>query len=233
LKGFERLDCRDDSVLSLLVEATRDVAHWSSGAIVNLDFSGAGLSSFRLFRHRFAAGKIDDHFLVLRRLVVGMLGGVGCLSPADADRTAPIAIGLFQIKERWAQTCLLLWPCCVGSTLSASVNCELRDKARPTRTRSPNSALSWLGHSHRRSGAGPEVPTSTGEARWTPPAKDVDPVCGMTIETAGAKSTIYEGHAYYFCSPTCREKFDASPRSFMSGEVRPPQEMEHSHERQH
>jgi P-type Cu+ transporter len=45
----------------------------------------------------------------------------------------------------------------------------------------------------------------------------VDPVCGMTIdpETA-AGSHEYRGTTYYFCNPTCLERFKAGPESFLS-----------------
>ncbi len=46
------------------------------------------------------------------------------------------------------------------------------------------------------------------------PETTVDPVCGMTIRTSEAKSLLHEGHAYYFCSQTCREKFEAAPDGF-------------------
>ena len=46
-----------------------------------------------------------------------------------------------------------------------------------------------------------------------------DPVCGMTIdsETAAEKSH-HDGETYHFCSPVCKEKFDANPRGFVPSE---------------
>ena len=70
-------------------------------------------------------------------------------------------------------------------------------------------------------------------ASANPPEKDIDPVCGMTVETAKAKSSLYRGHAYYFCSPDCREKFEVSPDGYVSGAARSAQNMETSHEHQH
>src|SRR5947209_19529575 len=51
-----------------------------------------------------------------------------------------------------------------------------------------------------------------------PIATATDPVCGMTVDpaTARAKST-YEGHSYYFCCPSCKQKFEADPRRYLSG----------------
>jgi YHS domain-containing protein len=54
-----------------------------------------------------------------------------------------------------------------------------------------------------------------GEPRWVPPEKDRDPVCGMTVTTAAAKSTVHGGHVYYFCSQGCRDKFEASPATYV------------------
>lgn len=44
-----------------------------------------------------------------------------------------------------------------------------------------------------------------------------DPVCGMQIEQADAAGqSEYEGRTYYFCSPVCKEKFDANPTRFIT-----------------
>ena len=57
----------------------------------------------------------------------------------------------------------------------------------------------------------------------------VDPVCGMTIDPARAVGTSqYRGETIYFCSPRCKEKFDANPAAFM-GEAAKPQEPESPH----
>lgn len=46
-------------------------------------------------------------------------------------------------------------------------------------------------------------------------ARVKDPVCGMTIEDAGAAATSeHEGKTYYFCSTDCKEEFDADPERF-------------------
>jgi len=51
--------------------------------------------------------------------------------------------------------------------------------------------------------------------RWMAPEMDVDPVCGMTVRTKGARSSVYEGQVYYFCSQDCREKFEAAPQTYL------------------
>ena len=44
----------------------------------------------------------------------------------------------------------------------------------------------------------------------------VDPVCGMTIEGADAVGTHqHEGVTYYFCNPSCLERFKADPKPFL------------------
>src|ERR1051325_9227158 len=41
----------------------------------------------------------------------------------------------------------------------------------------------------------------------------VDPVCGMTVDPARAAGTSErDGETYYFCSPGCKQKFDAGAR---------------------
>lgn len=78
-----------------------------------------------------------------------------------------------------------------------------------------------MGHGHSHA-------TST-----NPPDKDIDPVCGMTVETATAKSNVLHGHTYYFCSRECREKFEAAPEGYLSGGARSAHTMEMSHDHQH
>lgn len=43
-----------------------------------------------------------------------------------------------------------------------------------------------------------------------------DPVCGMIVDPAAGKPTArYEGHAYHFCSETCRAKFTKQPDAYV------------------
>lgn len=46
--------------------------------------------------------------------------------------------------------------------------------------------------------------------------KTIDPVCGMEInpDTAAGQSE-FKSETYYFCSPSCKEKFDAAPDKFI------------------
>ena len=65
--------------------------------------------------------------------------------------------------------------------------------------------------------------------RWVPPAKDVDPVCGKTVATGKAKSSVHDGSVFYFCSRECREVFEAAPDQYLGGGGPDPSKLEHSH----
>lgn len=51
----------------------------------------------------------------------------------------------------------------------------------------------------------------------------IDPVCGMTVDTANAKggTFVFENETYHFCSPKCRTKFAADPHKFLHKHDRP------------
>jgi P-type Cu+ transporter len=45
-----------------------------------------------------------------------------------------------------------------------------------------------------------------------------DPVCGMTVDSARAAGQAeHAGHAYHFCSLRCRDRFLASPETYLGG----------------
>jgi YHS domain-containing protein len=42
-----------------------------------------------------------------------------------------------------------------------------------------------------------------------------DPVCGMDVEEQKAAGTSqYQGRSYFFCSKSCKEKFDRNPEQY-------------------
>jgi YHS domain-containing protein len=44
-----------------------------------------------------------------------------------------------------------------------------------------------------------------------PSAEAIDPICGMTVNTANAKYTsVFDGRTIYFCCLRCKETFDQS-----------------------
>lgn len=83
-----------------------------------------------------------------------------------------------------------------------------------------------MGHGHGGHGSSHDAAVTSGGPRWVPPERNTDPVCGMTVATKGAKSNVYNGSVYYFCSADCRDKFEASPTSFLA-------RSEHSHSMEH
>ncbi|MBI1220940.1 MAG: YHS domain-containing protein [Rhodobacteraceae bacterium] len=49
---------------------------------------------------------------------------------------------------------------------------------------------------------------------WPRSETAIDPVCRMSVQTDTAKSTIYRGEAFYFCSAEHRETFEADPERY-------------------
>ena len=42
-----------------------------------------------------------------------------------------------------------------------------------------------------------------------------DPVCGMSVDTNKASATSQkQGKTYYFCSESCKQKFEKSPSQY-------------------
>jgi Cu+-exporting ATPase len=58
-----------------------------------------------------------------------------------------------------------------------------------------------------------------------PPAGSaIDPVCGMSVDPATARaSSVHDGRTYYFCCPSCRQKFEADPQRYLGGSKPTPQ----------
>jgi YHS domain-containing protein len=86
-----------------------------------------------------------------------------------------------------------------------------------------------MGHGHHGRSPSGERQGPEGTALDTAPESAVDPVCGMTVLTSEAKSAVRAGHAYYFCSASCRDKFESSPASYLKGAATAPTPMEHRH----
>jgi YHS domain-containing protein len=83
-----------------------------------------------------------------------------------------------------------------------------------------------MGHaqSHAHAGAhggGGASPVATSE--------DVDPVCGMTVDRSSASTATFQGKTYYFCSDSCRRKFEASAAAYTAKVVNSPGETGHRH----
>ncbi|MHB1234032.1 MAG: YHS domain-containing protein [Burkholderiales bacterium] len=72
---------------------------------------------------------------------------------------------------------------------------------------------------------------STAGGGAPPPLQSaVDPVCSMSVDIATAKSSVYRGRTYYFCSAEHREQFEAAPERYAGASAGPAnQPKEHSH----
>jgi YHS domain-containing protein len=42
-------------------------------------------------------------------------------------------------------------------------------------------------------------------------SREIDPVCGMEVDSGTAAQTTYHSHAYYFCSEACLRAFRENP----------------------
>jgi YHS domain-containing protein len=88
-----------------------------------------------------------------------------------------------------------------------------------------------MGHGHAgHEGQGDAATPDTGAARWMPPETDIDPVCRTSVRTDAAKSSVYRGTVYYFCSAKHRDAFEADPERYIGETAGPePRAMEHHH----
>ena len=51
---------------------------------------------------------------------------------------------------------------------------------------------------------------------------EIDPVCGMEVQTETAQNTAeHEGTTYYFCSKGCRLEFGDEPDKYLDPEYQP------------
>ena len=77
-----------------------------------------------------------------------------------------------------------------------------------------------MGHDHGRTKRSSDGAAGSAETlRWIPPETDFDPVCGKTVRTDRARSSVHDGTVYYFCSRECREIFEAAPEQHIGGGV--------------
>jgi uncharacterized membrane protein YraQ (UPF0718 family)/YHS domain-containing protein len=55
-----------------------------------------------------------------------------------------------------------------------------------------------------------------------------DPVCGMTVGRGTALTSELRGKTFYFCSPGCRDRFEADPERYVSPTAREAAPLEHA-----
>jgi Cu+-exporting ATPase len=81
-----------------------------------------------------------------------------------------------------------------------------------------------MNHEHEKR---PDAPGGPGRELFpllTPAAPAVDPVCGMSVDPArAAASTEFGGQTYYFCCPSCLQRFQADPQRYLRRD-QPPQQ---------
>ena len=70
-----------------------------------------------------------------------------------------------------------------------------------------------------------------GHGGATPGGDAKDPVCGMTVDPQkAAAAAVQEGVTYYFCSTSCRDKFEQTPEKYIGASAQSGhQQGEHHH----
>jgi YHS domain-containing protein len=50
--------------------------------------------------------------------------------------------------------------------------------------------------------------------------KDVDPVCGMTVDVGNTRLvSAYRGESYWFCAEACRRAFEKNPDKYLAAKA--------------
>ncbi len=57
-------------------------------------------------------------------------------------------------------------------------------------------------------------PTKKAVTKATAPKTTVDPVCHMKCSANAKLESTYKGQTYYFCSKSCKDKFDKDPAKY-------------------
>ncbi len=70
---------------------------------------------------------------------------------------------------------------------------------------------------------------SSQDTRTSQELATTDPVCGMSVDPKTALCADHDGHTYHFCSAHCREKFRASPGSYLPAGPAGHEHAEHAH----
>ena len=80
------------------------------------------------------------------------------------------------------------------------------------------------GHRHGGHGGHGDTGPATG-------SENKDPVCGMTVDPKNAAAaSVHGGRTYYFCSTSCRDKFEKAPGQYVTAAAqKSEQQSEHQH----
>ncbi len=85
-----------------------------------------------------------------------------------------------------------------------------------------------MGHGHDEHDAGARA-GGADRRLWAPPETDIDPVCHTSVRTETAKSSVYHGSIYYFCSAEHRDAFEADPERYLGSRPAETRQLEHHH----
>jgi xanthine dehydrogenase accessory factor len=143
-----------------------------------------------------------------RFAVVATLGEDDEAAIREALALAPDYLGVVASARRFAEMRRTLLAQGVAAAALDAIRCPA---GLDIGARTPEEiALSVLAEivQRRRAAAPREAPVAA-------PAQAVDPICGMTVEIAGARHTAeHAGRTFYFCCGGCRGKFLAEPERY-------------------
>ena len=71
------------------------------------------------------------------------------------------------------------------------------------------------GHAHHDGMGGSTAPVDSALS-GAPSKTQIDPVCTMSVDTATAKASNYNGKIFYFCSSEHRDAFEAAPGRYVN-----------------
>ncbi|HEV8580473.1 MAG TPA: XdhC family protein [Thermoanaerobaculia bacterium] len=147
-----------------------------------------------------------------RFAVVATLGEGDEMAIRDALALAPAYLGVVASRRRFAQ---LRETLLAGGLTAAALDAIRNPAGLDIGARSPEEiALSVLAEIVERRRAEAQRPGET-EPIEREATMAIDPICGMTVETATARHTAeHAGRTYYFCCGGCRTRFLAEPERF-------------------
>lgn len=73
-----------------------------------------------------------------------------------------------------------------------------------------------MGHGHRDRTADRRPALPPANQPPATPQTATDPVCGMAVPTATAKTSVFDGSVYYFCSAQHRDVFEGNPGAYVT-----------------
>ncbi len=147
-------------------------------------------------------------------VVVATYGAFDEAALETALGLAPRYLGLVASRQRFAQMCDALTARGVSRQAIARIHSPAGlDIGARTPEEIAVSILAEVVREVRRVGSRDDdasaVPTDRHEAR--------DPVCGMVVQTSGARHVAdFDRQSYYFCCAACREQFLAHPASYVA-----------------